>query len=69
MIGAKEVWYLSVAAIVLGHVFAVVLAHVQALRLFATPGQALRSQVPLLVLMILFTLSSLWILAQPVVAD
>ena len=68
VIGAKEVWYLSVFAIVLGHVFAVVLAHVQAQRLFPTAGQALRSQVPLLVLMILFTLSSLWILAQPVVA-
>ena len=69
IVGAKDVWYLSIFAIVIGHVFAVVLAHLQALRLFSTTRAALMSQIPLLALMLLFTVSSLWILAQPVIVQ
>ena len=62
---AAFVWYSQVALIVGGHVAAVYLAHLVSHRLFETPKLALRSQVPMLVLMIFYTVSSLWILSQP----
>ena len=67
IIGAKFVWYTAVVAIVVGHVFAVWVAHFVALRAFETPGAALASQYPFLVLMVSYTMVSLWILAQPIV--
>ena len=67
IIDARFVWYTSVAAMVTGHMVAVYLAHVAALRAFADPRAALRSQYPMLVLMVCYTMISLWILAQPVV--
>ena len=67
VVNAASIWYLSVGAIVVGHVVAVYLAHVMALRVFGNPRTALRSQIPMLVLMVLYTMSSLWILSQPVV--
>jgi hypothetical protein len=60
-------WYGAVALILIGHVIAVYLAHVQALRLYGERRAALRSQVPMIVLMVAYTTLSLWILAQPVV--
>ena len=62
-------WFLSIVAIVSGHVIAVYLAHVVALRRFATHTGALRSQYPMLLLMLLYTATSLWIVAQPIVAE
>ncbi|HEX9585362.1 MAG TPA: hypothetical protein VGB36_12745 [Gammaproteobacteria bacterium] len=67
IIGAKFVWYTTVVAIVVGHVFAVGVAHFVALRVFETARAALRSQYPFLVLMVAYTMMSLWILAQPII--
>lgn len=67
IIGARFVWYTSVAAIVLGHIIAVCLAHALALRALGDRRLALVSQVPMLVLMILYTVLSLWILSQPLI--
>jgi hypothetical protein len=67
IVGAGFVWYSQVALIVAGHVIAVYLAHSISLRLLRDPGRALRSQLPMLVLMVLYTMTSLWILAQPIV--
>ncbi len=69
IVGARFVWYSQVALIVLGHVVAVYLAHVIALRMLGNPKRAVRSQYPMLVLMVLYTVSSLWVLAQPVVEE
>ena len=66
VMNAEFLWFFSVAAIVLGHVAAVYLAHVEAIRLFATRAAALRSQIPMLALMIGYTMISLWIVAQPI---
>ena len=60
-------WYSAVTIIVIGHVVAVILAHVTALRVFRTRRTALLSQVPMIVLMVAYTTLSLWILAQPIV--
>ena len=50
-----------------GHVVSVWLAHVVALRTFGTRIAALRSQVPMLALMVVYTVISPWILAAPIV--
>jgi polyferredoxin len=67
LVGARAVWYTAVAAIVLGHVLAVYVAHVVALREYRDRRAALRSQLPMLVLMVGYTVVSLWIIAQPIV--
>jgi hypothetical protein len=66
IIGAKFVWYAAVVSIVAGHVFAVGVAHFTALGVFGTAKAALRSQYPFLVLMVAYTMVSLWILSQPI---
>jgi hypothetical protein len=68
VVSAAFVWYSQVVLIVTGHVLAVYLAHVVSLRYFGSPQLALRSQLPLLALMILYTIFSLWILSQPIVS-
>ena len=67
IINARFAWITAVTAIVLGHILAVYLAHVIALRTFPDHRTALRSQYPMLVLMVAYTVASLWILAQPIV--
>ena len=68
LLGAQVAWYLAVAFILAGHVFAVYIAHLAALRLFGNPRAAFFSQIPMMVLMVLYTMLSLWILAQPMVS-
>ena len=64
--GASMVWYLQIVLIVIGHVIAVYLAHLRAGERFRSAQKALLSQYPMLVLMVLYTMTSLWILAQPI---
>jgi hypothetical protein len=61
------VWYLSIVAIVLGHIAAIVLSHRIALR--DAPQRAIRAGIPLAVLMVCYTVLSLWIIAQPIVIE
>ena len=67
LVNARFTWVLSVVAIVLGHIIAVYLSHVIALRAFSDPKSAVRSQYPMLALMVTYTVVSLWIVAQPIV--
>ncbi len=67
IVSAKLVWYTAVIAIVVGHVFAVGVAHFGALRVFESARTALKSQYPFLVLMVAYTMVSLGILSQPIV--
>ena len=62
---AAFVWSLQVVLIVFGHVVAVYLAHRRAVAIYPDGRAALRSQYPMLLLMVLYTTVSLWILAQP----
>ncbi|HEX6139010.1 MAG TPA: hypothetical protein VF013_00935 [Candidatus Limnocylindria bacterium] len=66
-IPTSAVWYLSVAAIVIGHVVAVVLAHRLALR--DAPRRAVLAGLPLVVLMVCYTVFSLWIIAAPITLE
>ncbi len=61
------VWYLSVAGIVGGHVAGVVLAHRLARR--DAPHRAVLAGLPMVALMIGYTVFSLWIIAQPIVIE
>ena len=61
-----QVWHTQVGLIVFGHIVSVVIAHLEALRVFPGRRQALLSQLPMLLLMVLFTAAGLWILAQPI---
>ncbi len=67
IINAKVVWFISLIAIVLGHVTSVYLGHVVALARAPASSNVLREQTPMLALMVLYTASSLWIIAQPIV--
>ena len=67
VVSARAVWFLSVGAIVAGHIAAVYLAHHTATRLFGDRALAMRSQYPMLALMVMYTVVSLWIVAQPIV--
>jgi hypothetical protein len=60
-------WSVAVVVVVLGHIIAVYLAHVTALRLFRETRAALISQIPMVLLMVGYTMCSLWILSQPIV--
>ncbi|MFQ5903679.1 MAG: hypothetical protein ACE5JO_08310, partial [Candidatus Binatia bacterium] len=67
VVGARFGWYTAVVAIVLGHIIAVYLAHVVAIRTHEDRAPALRSQYGMSALMVAYTMVSLWILAQPIV--
>lgn len=58
-------WFATVALIVVGHVWSLVVGHRIAHRAFASPSAAIRSEIPLLVAMIAYSVMSLWIVAQP----
>lgn len=61
------IWNMQAAAIIGGHVLAVVIAHVAAYRLYGARRAALLSQIPLVVLMIGYTIFGLWLLSAPTV--
>ena len=67
VMNVQFIWFMSVGAIVTGHVVSVYVAHVIAVQTFLKHSTALRSQYPMMVLMICYTAISLWIIAQPIV--
>ena len=66
-IPSAVIWYVSVAAIVLGHIVAVVLAH--RLALAQRARRPIVAGLPLVVVMLGYTVFSLWIIAQPLTAE
>jgi hypothetical protein len=61
------VWYLEIALIVGGHVLGVLTAHRTAVRVAGSHAAAVRSQYALTALMSVYTIATLWLLAQPLV--
>jgi hypothetical protein len=51
-----------------GHAIAVYLAHLRAGERFRTARRAMLGQYPMVVLLVLYTMMSMWILAQPTAA-
>jgi hypothetical protein len=59
----NTVWYVQVAALIVGHVLGLVLAHDRAVALF--PGKvATRAQYAMLALMVLYTVGGMWVLSS-----
>jgi len=67
IVGARFAWYAAVTSIVVGHIAAVYLADVRAHQILGSRPAALRSQVPLTALMVVYTFVSLSILSEPIV--
>ena len=67
VVDAKFAWIVSIIAIVLGHVISVWIAHKISLNRASSHRIAIRSQYPMLLLMVFYTAVSLWIIAQPIV--
>jgi hypothetical protein len=63
----RLIWFVEIALIVGGHILGVLTAHRTALRLSDAPGRAVRSQYPLMALMTIYTVTTLWLLSQPLV--
>jgi hypothetical protein len=64
LVSANVIWAVQVTAIVVGHVVALALAHDRALQLARNHRDAVRSQWPMLILMVLLTVAGLWSLSE-----
>jgi len=61
----RVIWLSQAAAVVGGHIIAVMLAHAIAVREIGPGRRAVLSQAPLALFMVLYTLFGLWLLASP----
>ena len=64
LMSPNVIWAVQVAAIVVGHVASLALAHDRAVGLAPTHRLAVRSQLPLLLLMVGLTVAGLWSLSE-----
>ncbi len=64
IVGSNTVWYVQVAALVVGHVVALTLAHDRALKTYDSVRDASRSQYFMLAVMVGFTCFGLFLLSQ-----
>ena len=64
IVAPDTVWYVQVSALVVGHVAGLAIAHDRAVTLFENRRAALRSQYPMLALMVLYTVGGLWVLSR-----
>jgi hypothetical protein len=64
IVGSNTVWYVQVAALVIGHVVALTLAHDRALAVYDNVRHASRSQYFMLAVMVCFTCFGLFLLSQ-----
>jgi hypothetical protein len=64
IVSPNTIWYVQVGALVIGHVAGLAIAHDRAVSLFPSRRDALRSQYPMLALMVLYTVGGLWLLSR-----
>jgi hypothetical protein len=64
VVSPETVWYVQVVALTLGHVAGLAVAHDRAVALFENRADVLRSQYPMLALMVLYTVGGLWLLSR-----
>jgi hypothetical protein len=60
VVSTTGIWYIQVAALVVGHVMGLVLAHDRAIALWTSAKGAVRSQLAMLAVMVSFTCLGLW---------
>jgi YHS domain-containing protein len=61
----STLWGVQVLLVLIGHLYSLWVADRTARRLYPKDGAALRSQLPMLIGMVLFSIFSLWLLKQP----
>jgi hypothetical protein len=64
IVAPNTIWYVQVGALVVGHVAGLAIAHDRAVAVFERRRDALRSQYPMLALMVLYTVGGLWLLSR-----
>ncbi len=64
VISYAAIWYVQVAALIVGHVSGLALAHDRALVMYDEPEEAVRSQYWMLAVMVAFTSFGLWLLSD-----
>ena len=64
IVSPETVWYVQVAALVVGHVAGLAIAHDRAVAVFDDRVAALEAQFPMLALMVLYTLGGMWLLTR-----
>ena len=64
IVSPETVWYAQVVALTVGHVAGLAIAHDRAVAIFEDRRDALRSQYPMLALMVLYTVGGLWLLSH-----
>ncbi len=69
LIPTGVIWYFQIALIIAVHIAAVVLAHNYLGRVARTERQGKQAEWPWIVAMVGYTMSSLWLLAQPIVQE
>ena len=65
LVSMETLWVIQVLLVLVGHIYSLSAARQTAAVLFADSRAATRSQVPMLLAMILFSVMSLWLLKQP----
>ena len=63
----QVVWWMQLLFIVIGHIYGVIVADRIAKRLYAEQKQAMRSLMPMLVVMIVYSIYSVWLISQPMI--
>jgi hypothetical protein len=69
LIPTAFIWYFQIALIITVHIIAVILAHGYLGRAARTAAQGRRAEWPWIAAMVGYTMSSLWLLAQPIVQE
>jgi hypothetical protein len=69
LIPTAFIWYFQIALIITVHIIAVILAHGYLGRTAGTEAQGRRAEWPWIGAMVGYTMSSLWLLAQPIVQE
>ena len=69
LIPTAFIWYFQIALIITVHIVAVILAHGYLGRAARTEEQGRRAEWPWIAAMVGYTMSSLWLLAQPIVRE
>src|ERR1700682_933153 len=69
LIPTAVIWYFEIVLIIAVHIAAVVLAHSYLGRVARTESQGRRAEWPWIAAMVGYTMTSLWLLAQPIVQE
>lgn len=64
--GVSLIWFVQTGAVVIGHILAVVVAHAIAVKRYGDAAIATRTQAPLAIGMVGYTLFGLWLLSTPI---